>query len=108
MIYSIIYEAVKKKSMTNPPNRFIANVEMAAAGGIILGELGLKFDEEKQNENIDTPELISETIISLVSKRKDDLSEQGKILFDLIQKYQVKKMVNETMEDLLNLVNNRK
>ena len=31
MIYCIIYEAVKKKSMTNPPNRFNAKVEIAAA-----------------------------------------------------------------------------
>ena len=37
MIYNIIYDAVKKKTTTNPPNIFIGNVEMAAGMGIEIG-----------------------------------------------------------------------
>ena len=54
MIYSIAYDAVRKKVSTTPPNELIANTEMAAGIGIILSRLGisLNFEDIKEPEDI--------------------------------------------------------
>lgn len=100
MIYNIIYDAVKKKTGTNPPNDFIGNVEMAAGMGIVLSEcrMTLNFDEIKEPEGLRSA--------FLKNVKKDNLSDMGKIIVDLVERYQVKDMVNETMEDLIILAGN--
>lgn len=102
MIYNIVYDAVKKKTMTNPPNIFIGNVEMAAGIGMVLAEIGRKMDFE----NIKEPVEIKENFERIMEETENvSLSDTSEIIVELIEKYQVREMVNETMEDLEILVN---
>ena len=102
MIYSIVYDAVRKKASTTPPNALIANTEMAAAMGIILKELKIQQDSLKAA----TPEELYENFFEKIAgKETETMSDASKILFEQIKRYKVRKMVNETMEDLLALVN---
>ena len=102
MIYNIIYDAVKKKTTTNPPNIFIGNVEMAAGMGIVLGELGMQMNFEK----IDEPGKIKDKFNEIMKESDvSKLSDMSNTIIELINRYQVKDMVNETMEDLEILVN---
>lgn len=104
MIYNIIYDAVKKKTTTNPPNIFIGNVEMAAGMGIVLGELGMQMNFE----GIDKPGKIKEKFTEMLGEADTSkLSDMSNIIIELINRYQVKDMVNETMEDLEILVNRK-
>ena len=41
MTYLIIYDAVRKKAATTPPNILIGNVEMAAGIGMVMGNSAL-------------------------------------------------------------------
>lgn len=100
MIHNIIYEAVRKKAQTTPPNEYIGNVEMAAAIGIILKDKRLAMDFTK----IETPEEIKEKFLSMVPR--DTVEGENLIMYDRIVKYKVKKMVNENMEDLEILIKN--
>lgn len=101
MIYQIVYEAVKKKARTNPPNSYIGNVEMSAAIGLILKEVG----KEMNFDNISTPKDIKESFIEQIKEYGEDkLSEISQIMYKQIVKYKVKDMVNENMEDLKILV----
>lgn len=100
MIYNIIYDAVKKKTKTNPPNEFIGNVEMAAGIGIVIDECKITLDFS----NITEPEMLKKEFLEKVVR--DNLSEMGRIIVDLVERYQVKTMVNETMEDLKILAGN--
>lgn len=104
MIYNIIYDAVKKKTTTNPPNIFIGNVEMAAGMGIVLGELGMQMNFEK----IDEPGKIKDKFNEIMKESDvSKLSDMSNTIIELINRYQVKDMVNETMEDLEILVNRK-
>ena len=104
MIYNIIYDAVKKKTTTNPPNIFIGNVEMAAGMGIVLGELGMQMNFEK----IDEPGKIKDKFNEIMKESDGSkLSDMSNTIIELINRYQVKDMVNETMEDLEILVNRK-
>lgn len=101
MNYNIIYDAVKKKAKTDPPNILIGNVEMAASIGIILHEMNEKLDFSSVKE----PGDIKAQFENLVNKiGVEKLSEISSILLKQIEKYQVKVMVNETLEDLKTLV----
>ena len=100
MTYLIIYDAVIKKTRTTPPNTFIGNVELAAAIGLVLEELQIPF----QREGIEQPEDIKAFFLKQIDNvDKTSLSEQSRILIDLIEQYQVKKMVNEKLRNLLEL-----
>lgn len=101
MIYSIAYEAVKKKASTTPPNGLIANTEMAASIGLILKETDISLATDSFKE----PETIKNAFLEVIGEKEAALSETSVILLDLIRKYKVKQMVNETMEDLICLVN---
>lgn len=104
MIYNIIYDAVKKKTTTNPPNIFIGNVEMAAGMGIVLGELGVQMNFE----GIDEPDKIKEKFNEILEESDvSKLSDMSNTIIKLIDRYQVKDMVNETMKDIEILVNSR-
>ena len=104
MIYNIIYDAVKKKTTTNPPNIFIGNVEMAAGMGIVLGEIGTQMNFE----GIDKPGKIKEKFNEIMKESDvSKLSDMSNTIIELINRYQVKDMVNETMEDLEILVNRK-
>ncbi|MBQ3584944.1 MAG: DUF3837 family protein [Lachnospiraceae bacterium] len=101
MIHEIIYDGVLKKAATNPPNEFIGNVEMAAGIGIVLKEIGkeMNFDELKE------PEDIKAAFLNLLEDvQSERLSDVANIIVERVKKYKVKKMVNETMEDLEILV----
>ena len=101
MIHEIIYDGVLKKAATNPPNEFIGNVEMAAGIGIVLKEIGkeMNFDELKE------PEDIKAAFLNLLEDvQSERLSDVANIIVERVKKYIVKKMVNETMEDLEILV----
>ena len=100
MIYSIIYDAVKRKAATTPPNELIANTEMAACIGLILNEINVTMDFGEIKEPAD----IKENFLKIVEERENELTGISKIFIKAIKKYKVKKMVNETMEDLENLV----
>lgn len=101
MIHQIVYEAVKKKAGTNPPNEYIGNVEMAAGIGLVLKEIGKEMDFG----SISTPQEIKESFLELISDYgKDKLSDTAKIICGRVEKYKVKAMVNENMEDLEILV----
>lgn len=100
MNYYIVYEAVKKKASTDPPNLFIGNVEMAAAIGLVLNEQ--KYDLDLTQ--VETPIQIQELFLKHVEEMSNaDLSEQSKVLIDLTKQYQVKQMVNETLDNLKDL-----
>lgn len=100
MTYLIIYNAVRKKSVTNPPNSLIGNVEMAAGIGIVMEEMGIPFDIL----GIAEPEMIKERFLNyLKDKNLDDLSAQSRTIVELIEDYKVKKMVNEKLRNLLDL-----
>lgn len=100
MTYLIIYDAVRKKASTTPPNHFIGNVEMAAGIGIVLHEAGLEFDSTDLTE----PEMIKQRFQDYLKKMEpDSLSAESRIIIELIERYQVKRMVNEKMRNLLDL-----
>ena len=100
MNYDIIYDAVRKKSRTIPPNLYIGNVEMAAGVGIVLGEAGLKLDYD----NISTPEQLKENFLKVIENTDiNSLSEEKRTIVDTICKYKVKEMVNENLQDLIYL-----
>ncbi len=102
MIYNIVYDAVKKKSQTEIPNNLIGNVEMAAGIGMVLKELKQTMDFSE----IEEPIHIKESFERIIDKTdKGELSEGTVIIIGMIEKYQVKGLVNETMEDLRILVN---
>lgn len=106
MIYSIVYDAVKKKATTTPPNALIANTEMAAAMGILLKEWYPEPDHVKTLSKVTTPEELKEQFLHLTGgKEPEGMSAEAKILSEQIRQYKVRKMVNETMEDLIALVN---
>lgn len=102
MVYQIIYDAVKIKAKTTPPNEYIGNVEMAAGIGIVLDEQKLELDFDK----IESAEMLREEFLSKADE--DKASDVGKILINLVKKYQVIKMVNETMDDLIILARDYK
>ena len=103
MIYEIIYDAVIRKANTNPPNRFIANTEMAAGAGIVLSHMNGELDTEK----ITAPSDIKELFLEYVENNKNvNLSKTDEIIIEQIRKYPVRKMVNETMDDLKYLIKN--
>ncbi len=100
MTYLIIYDAVRKKAATIPPNFLIGNVEMAAGIGIIMNEIGQDFDIS----DITEPEMIKQRFQEYLKEvNPDALSSQSKIIIELIEQYQVKKMVNERLRNLLDL-----
>ena len=102
MIYSIVYDAVRKKASTKPPNQLIANTEMAAAIGIVLREVKPEWEIEKLTE----PEEMKRQFMEIMETTGlDHLSEEAKTLCELVGHYKVKKMdsgtmVRSTMEDL--------
>lgn len=104
MIYSIIYDAVRHKARTTPPNIFIANTEMAAGVGIILSQTG----QHMNLEEIKAPGDIQNRFAELYESGTLNLNEEQEILADLIKKYKLRDMVNETMEDLLYLIQHEK
>lgn len=100
MNYYIVYEAVKKKASTTPPNLFIGNVEMAAAMGLVLEELKLDLDFE----SVDTPQKLKDVFVGKIADLSTEhLSEEAVILIDLVKEYQVKQMVNENLDNLKDL-----
>lgn len=100
MVYSIIYDAVRKKAATVPPNVLIGNVEMAAGIGMILKEIGETLD---YNE-IHTPEELREVFLKLIDERGEDgISELMKNTLQEIRKYEVRPLVNEKMDNLYDL-----
>ncbi|MDE7156922.1 MAG: DUF3837 domain-containing protein [Lachnospiraceae bacterium] len=100
MTYLIIYDAVRKKAATTPPNNLIGNVEMAAGIGMVMHEAGMEFDIT----DITEPELIKQRFQEYLKKMEpDSLSAESKIIIELIEHYQVKRMVNEKMRNLLDL-----
>lgn len=101
MIYEIIYDAVIKKANTTPPNDYIGNVEMAAGIGIVMYKIKRNLDLSEVNE----PEDIRKAFLDMAEEtNKADFDETCEIIFQKVMKYQVKKMVNETIEDLKLLV----
>ncbi len=101
MTYRIIYDAVMRKAETTPPNDYIGNVEMAAGMGIVLS----RTKKELEFQNISTPQEMKDEFLSAINEsEKDNLDELCGIIMEKIIKYQVKEMVNETMNDLKNLV----
>jgi hypothetical protein len=102
MIYEIVYDAVERKAATTPPNDYIGNVEMAAGIGIVLA----KIDKKLVLDGVQEPDIIREKFLEIVEETEEDsLDDKCKIIIEKVRKYQVKKMVNETMEDLIALVN---
>ncbi|MCI8668918.1 MAG: DUF3837 family protein [Lachnospiraceae bacterium] len=100
MTYLIIYDAVRKKAATTPPNIFIGNVEMAAGIGIVMHEAGMEFDIY----GITEPEMIKVRFEEYLKNMDlDKLSEECRIIAELIEHYQVKRMVNEKLRNLLDL-----
>lgn len=104
MIYSIIYDAVRHKARTTPPNIFIANTEMAAAVGILLNQTGKSLNLEE----IKVPADIQNGFTELLEQDNLQLNEEQEILADLVKRYKLRDMVNETMEDLLYLIQHEK
>ncbi|MBQ3665043.1 MAG: DUF3837 family protein [Lachnospiraceae bacterium] len=100
MIYSIVYDAVRRKAATTPPNELIANTEMAASIALVLKEMNETMDFSEIKEPVE----IKESFLKIIDQRENGLTENSKIFVERIKKYKVKKMVNETMEDLENLV----
>ena len=101
MIHNIVYDAVKKKALTNPPNDYIGNVEMAAGIGLVLKEINLEMEFNDINEPCD----VKEKFLNIIKEYGEDkLTGQSKIIYEKVVKYKVKKMVNETMEDIEILV----
>ena len=101
MIYEIIYDAVIKKANTTPPNDYIGNVEMAAGIGIVM----YKMKRELDLSNVTTPEEIRVAFLNMAEELgKNDFDEMCEVIFQKVMKYQVKEMVNETIDDLKLLV----
>lgn len=102
MIYGIIYDAVKRKAETTPPNNYIGNVEMAAGIGIVLHGMKKKLDNI---EAMEEPQELKEQFLKIVEEvGVEQLDDLSKIIVEKVKKYQVKEMVNETMEDLVILI----
>ena len=97
MIYSIVYDAVRRKAATTPPNDLIANTEMAAAIGMICKELHREIDLSKITE---PAEIKEQFLIMMKEVNNTELSEEAAILLEKVKKYKVKGMVNETLQDL--------
>lgn len=101
MIYEIIYDGVLRKAATEPPNEFIGNVEMAAGIGIVLKEI----DREIDLSDIKEPTDFKEKFLNIMKDYDmEKLSDNSRNIVGQIMKYKVKRMVNETMEDLEILV----
>lgn len=101
MMHELIYDGVRRKAATEPPNELIGNVEMAAGIGIILREINREMDFG----NVKEPADIKENFLNIINEfNQEELSDLSRILMGRIQKYKVKQMVNETMEDLEILV----
>lgn len=101
MMYGIIYDAVKRKADTTPPNDYIGNVEMAAGIGIVLHQINREMDMEQA----ETPQDIKDIFLKIADEiQTDSMDDLCRIIIEKVKKYQVKKMVNETMEDLHILV----
>ena len=101
MVYNIIYDAVKKKTRTTPPNLIIGNVEMAAGIGIVFKEIEYSANLEEITEVREIKEMFENKVSQI---QQDKLSDTSRILIELIHRYQVKTMVNETLEDLKILI----
>lgn len=100
MTYLIIYDAVRKKAATIPPNILIGNVEMAAGIGMVMHEAGMEFDIS----GITEPEMIKVRFEEYLKNMDlDNLSAECRIIVELIEHYQVKRMVNEKLGNLLDL-----
>ena len=101
MIHSIVYDAVRKKAETTPPNDYIGNVEMAAGIGLVLKDINMQMDFS----DINTPNDVKEVFLDIIKDYGEGkLKGQSKIIYEKVVKYKVKKMVNETMEDIEILV----
>lgn len=97
MIHAMIYDGVLRKAATEPPNEFIGNVEMAAGIGIVLKEIKKKMDFSDVKEPADIKEKFMDIIKDI---QTEELSAVSRIIVELVKKYKVIRMVNETMEDL--------